>query len=170
MRLAAPSVLLVTLAACAATIDGPTASPNPTAEPIISISRGPCFGFCPVYTVSVARGGRVSFQGERHTALLGNHARAAPAGAYGRLSRAFARYRPAAGETRTAPCERRLTDQSIYTIIWRSAGVEPATLTFDMGCGSGPTDALRASLETSPITLGVADWAAQTTRPDATRG
>ena len=48
--------------------------------------------------------------------------------------------------------------------------MEPATLTYDMGCGPGPTDALKAALDALPVTLGIADWAAQTTRPGAMRG
>ncbi|GEM_PF-4065285 len=48
----------------------------PEAE-TIAISVGPCFGFCPVYNVTIAPEGAVRFQGLRHTAVLGEMRREA---------------------------------------------------------------------------------------------
>jgi hypothetical protein len=40
-------------------------------EVSISLSRGACDGFCPVYTVAVHGGGMVAYQGERNVAVSG---------------------------------------------------------------------------------------------------
>ena len=60
-----PAVL--SLAACAA----PPAAPTPSASDQISMTRGPCFGACPMYTVTVWGDGRVQFEGDRFVAQTG---------------------------------------------------------------------------------------------------
>lgn len=42
-----------------------------TPTPVITLERTPCFGGCPVYTVSVSSTGGVSYQGRAHVRRLG---------------------------------------------------------------------------------------------------
>lgn len=41
------------------------------ASPAISLERTPCFGTCPVYTITVSPSGQVTFEGRAHVRLLG---------------------------------------------------------------------------------------------------
>lgn len=47
-----------------------SAAPAP-AGPVISLERTPCFGGCPVYTVSVSSSGEVTYEGRAHVPRLG---------------------------------------------------------------------------------------------------
>ena len=65
--------LLLGLAAC-----GRSPAPEPQANPAaavghLSLERRPCFGTCPVYTVTLERSGAVVFQGRRFVADTGTH-------------------------------------------------------------------------------------------------
>ena len=66
--------LALGLAACAG--QKPPAIQQPSnataaAQPAISLERTPCFGGCPVYTVSVSPSGQVTFEGRAHVLVLG---------------------------------------------------------------------------------------------------
>ncbi|HEX6587589.1 MAG TPA: DUF6438 domain-containing protein [Longimicrobiales bacterium] len=60
---------LAALAACVGNAD--PEQPAPTASDSISMTRGPCFGACPMYTVTVYGDGRVVFRGDRFVAETG---------------------------------------------------------------------------------------------------
>jgi hypothetical protein len=65
--------LLLGLAAC-----GRSPAPEPQANPAaagghLSLERRPCFGTCPVYTLTLERSGAVVFQGRRFVADTGTH-------------------------------------------------------------------------------------------------
>jgi Domain of unknown function (DUF6438) len=63
-------------AACARTVR-PSAEPDTRSTPVapatgsVSLERGPCFGTCPVYKVTVDRSGAVRFEGRRFVADTG---------------------------------------------------------------------------------------------------
>jgi hypothetical protein len=64
-------VLLIGLAACARRTGASSEAQHPTqdlgeAAPVISLDRTPCFGTCPVYTISVTASGQVTFEGRAH--------------------------------------------------------------------------------------------------------
>lgn len=82
------TVLLGLLAACgnaATPTNVPTTPPQasaPTATPstnapvdysdlLITLQRDPCFGFCPVYKLSIRGDGTTTFEGEQHVAITG---------------------------------------------------------------------------------------------------
>ncbi len=44
-------------------------------DKLVEMSKGPCFGFCPVYTVTVYTNGVVTYFGERNTNRQGTHLR-----------------------------------------------------------------------------------------------
>ena len=72
MRRAQLALLLVTLAGGC----GRAPSPAPPADPVpaeghISLERRPCFGTCPVYTVTLERSGAIVFEGRRFVADTG---------------------------------------------------------------------------------------------------
>jgi hypothetical protein len=67
--------LALGLAGCAprtaATPAAQQASEGTAAAPAISLERTPCFGSCPVYTISVSPSGQVTFEGRAHVLQLG---------------------------------------------------------------------------------------------------
>jgi uncharacterized protein DUF6438 len=71
------ALLLATLAAaCARPSPGVPANdsvpaPQVSATPSVSLERQPCFGTCPVYTVTIDRSGAVRFEGRRFVADTG---------------------------------------------------------------------------------------------------
>ena len=58
------------LASCSGNAE-PARAPAPTASDQISMTRGPCFGACPMYTVTVTGDGRVVYEGDRFVAVTG---------------------------------------------------------------------------------------------------
>ncbi len=163
---AASLALLAGLGGCAS-LQGPSTFP---AGETVSYSVGPCFGLCPVYNVSVTPDGFVRFEGERHTATLGQQERHGGASAYRAISTSLAAYRPATGTTADTECESRMSDQQHYRIVWTAADGTQTVLQHDKGCRSPRNDALNKTLENLPNKLGIADWARQTTRPGVGRG
>lgn len=65
-----PYILCAALLAGACSPSAP-ATPAPSASDQISMTRGPCFGTCPIYTVTVWGDGRVRFEGERFVRQTG---------------------------------------------------------------------------------------------------
>lgn len=64
--------MLVSLA-CAPRNGGPPAdsAAQIPVEPVITLERTPCFGGCPVYTVSVSPSGEVTYEGRAHVRRIG---------------------------------------------------------------------------------------------------
>ncbi|MDC7684198.1 DUF6438 domain-containing protein [Asticcacaulis sp. BYS171W] len=163
----AAGLLALGLSACA-TMSG---DPLPTGDKeTISYSVGPCFGFCPVYSVEVTSSGHLTYSGERHTAELGAKTRDAGGDAYNRVSRALAAYRPAAGTTVHTDCDQRVSDLQTYTITWTAPDGAKTTLIHDKGCRSPKNDVLNKVMEGLPTQLGIEAWTKQTTRPGVSRG
>ena len=160
---------LLSLGACAATGTPPETAGQPAAE-TITVSVGPCFGFCPVYTVSVSPAGMVTFNGERHTTELGEKTRDAGPAEYRALATALAAYRPATGTTGESQCDTRISDQSHTRITWTAPDRTVTTLEHDKGCRSAANDRLNALLQDLPTRLGIEPWARQLTRPGVSRG
>jgi hypothetical protein len=70
--------LLLLAAACGRPPSPPPADPTP-ARGSITLERGPCFGSCPVYTVTLDRSGTVTFEGRRFVADTGMSTGSIPA-------------------------------------------------------------------------------------------
>jgi hypothetical protein len=162
--------LLVALNACATTGDRGGDRPSNPSLAAITVSVGPCFGFCPVYDVTVSEQGDVHFSGKRHTAFVGDRDRTAGATVYGALARDLARFRPADGSTAQVECTAAISDTSSYTITWTAADGRKTVATHQRGCIGGPGRALDDVLAKLPEDLGIADLAKQTTRPGLSRG
>ncbi|WP_293423154.1 DUF6438 domain-containing protein [Phenylobacterium sp.] len=153
LRAIAAAALLAGLAACATPAPG-----APPAAETLAISVGPCFGFCPVYSVEVKAGGQVVFVGERHTTVEGRREAQAPAGGYEAVARALAPFRPATGASEQTTCERQATDMSHYTVVWSAADGTQTRLNHDGGCMSAKNARLMAALKSAPARLGVEGW------------
>jgi len=81
--------LLLGLTACGRS-PAPEAQANPAAaEGHLSLERRPCFGTCPVYTVTLERSGAVIFEGRRFVADTGTHTATIPAARADSLFRAL---------------------------------------------------------------------------------
>src|SRR3546814_16302346 len=106
------------LAGCVPIDRGESTAPRGEA---IAISRGPCFGFCPVYDVAVSPGGRVDFEGTRNTVVLGTRSRSAGKAAYRKVSRSLAPPRPATGQDVEFQCTAQHTATPLFPIEWTSA-------------------------------------------------
>lgn len=158
--------LILSLAACATT---PGNGPAATGE-TITVSVGPCFGFCPVFEASLMPDGAVHFVGRRHTAVLGEKSRSAGVGAYRALARDLAPFRPADGTEARVECIAAVSDTSDYTVTWTATAGRKTTATVQSGCPGGPGQALVKLLREVETRLGIADWAKQETRPGMPRG
>ena len=76
-----PFLVLAGLAACAAT---PPAGPG-TGPTAITVSEQPCFGVCPVYSMTVTPDDRYVLDGERFTRTEGRSEGQLPTGSFGRM-------------------------------------------------------------------------------------
>lgn len=150
------------LAGCVPIDRGESTAPRGEA---ISISRGPCFGFCPVYDVAVSPGGRVDFEGKRHTVVLGTRSQSAGKAAYQKVRRGLAPLRPATGGDEEFQCTAQPTDMSLFTIEWTSVHGTRTVLRYRMGCRDEAAANIEQLIEEQLQTLGVKDWASQKTWP-----
>ena len=69
-------LLAASLGACHGSTPATTPAPDDAAArddaaPAVSLERTPCFGSCPVYRVTISRGGMVRFEGKRFVADTG---------------------------------------------------------------------------------------------------
>jgi hypothetical protein len=168
----APLAAMLVLAACATGPGLGNASTGVASAPeeTITIALGPCFGFCPVYETSIAPYGGVRFDGQRHTAVLGERTRNAGASVYTGLKRDLAPFRPAAGTQAEVDCTAEVSDTSPYTVTWTDPAGRQTIATVQGGCPGEPGQALVQLLRGVPERLGIAEWARQTTRRGTSRG
>jgi hypothetical protein len=111
------------------------------AAPAISLERTPCFGGCPVYTISVSPSGQVTYEGKANVRELGTATAEVPrqrvdalltelerAGYFGFASR-YALSEPA--------CGRYVTDLP-SVISSATLGTRSKRIEHDYGCGTAP--------------------------------
>ena len=143
------------LAGCATVKDGSPA-PAPGAD-TIRFSAGPCFGFCPVYSVTVKPDGASLLTPERNTAVPGETRFTVAPSQYRRLRESVAAFRPKTGsEMRIGPgenCERVATDLPEYRIVWTQQGQDDTQLSFYSGCFDERYAPLRAAIAALPQLL-----------------
>jgi len=153
--------LLVGLGAC-----GPRAPrpPAPDAEAApgtkVSLERGPCFGTCPVYRVTLSGDGLIEFVGTRFVSRVGTDtARVAPevvdsllrsleAGGFFSLADAYLPDAPA--------CGRYHTDAPTVSLAVQATG-RAKTVRHDHGCGGAP-EALTGFERLVDSVAGTARW------------
>jgi hypothetical protein len=155
---------LVGLPACAprtaAAPDKPRVATAQAGTPAIVLDRTPCFGGCPVYTVTVSGEGEVTYQGRAHVRRLGTATGRIPKERVDSLLRelegagyfAFADlYTPA-----EPTCGRYATDSpsAISRVTHRG---RTKAITHDYGCGSAPW-ALTVLERRIDEALGSSEW------------
>lgn len=142
-------------------------APPPTAEAPVPIVRGemlryttsPCFGACPVYTVTVRPDGTGTFEGQRHTAVTGvRDFRVTPAQYEAFLAR-LAPYRPRSGTVRIAPgepgCGQAATDLPSVEVQWDGRAGHRA-LSYYFGCDRERNQRMADALGSAPDLLPIA--------------
>lgn len=163
------SAWLCIAAAATGCVGTPPTAATPPAE-TISLSVGPCFGFCPVYDASISSDGTVEFVGRRHTAVLGERRRAVDARVYREIANAVSEFRPTSGTETAVDCTSAVSDTSQYRITWTGSAGTRTSATVAGGCPGGAGRRLVELLQTLPTKFGIAEWTQQTTRPGESRG
>lgn len=161
------SMLLALLGVAACAGNQAPDLPAPTASDHISMTRGPCFGACPMYTVTVWGDGRVRFEGAQFVAQRGEHTRTIdPAAAAALFAAAdsidFFRLPANITPANERVCGGAWTDMpsAEITIIW--AG-RVHTVSHYHGCPEAPAR-LTAFENRIDAVAGVAEWIGSTRR------
>ena len=158
-----PMLLGLLLAACSATPES-GATPAPAASDQLSMTRGPCFGACPMYAVTVYGDGRVEFVGDRFVEKTGSHSAVADPV---RVAELFA-YAESIGffdmpqnitPANEPACGMSHTDDSSaeITLVW---GDRDRTVSHYHGCSKAP-EALRSLERRIDEVAGTARWIGQ---------
>jgi len=123
----------------------------------ISYETGPCFGACPVYTVTVNRDGNGLFEGRRFTAVEGERRFTLTPAQFDAFARQLEPLRPASGEQRYSGemCGVMATDLPSADVRWRGSDGAEQHLYFYFGCdmerNRAIADRLRAAPDLLPI-------------------
>jgi hypothetical protein len=144
----------------------PGGAASPAGAPVaieadsISYETSPCFGACPVYSVSVRPDGHGVFTGKRFTAVTGERAFTLTRAQYEAFATRLAPYRPQSGEVRYAPgepnCGLAATDMPAVDVTWTRAIGDAQHLSFYFGCGMDENRSMREALAHAPDALPIA--------------
>jgi hypothetical protein len=144
------------LAGCARTGERP-GGPVAIEADSISYETGPCFGACPVYSVTVRPDGGGVFIGKQHTAVTGERRFQLSRAQYEAFAAKLAPYRPQGGEVRYAPgeknCGQVATDMPSVEVRWTRAIGDSQGLYFYYGCEMDRNEAMRNALGAAPEAL-----------------
>ena len=144
MTLRVAGLLAVALAACAPR--QPATADVTSPAPVVMLERTPCFGTCPVYTVSISGSGTVRFVGKNHVPKEGEATAEIPpatvdsllreleAGGYFDFADAYVMDSPACGQYAT---------DSPTVITSATAGGRSKTIRHDYGCFAAPPELAR---------------------------
>ena len=143
-------IALLALAGCAQHYDGLPGALPASAPEAIEYETGPCFGFCPVFRISVGADGKGLFVGMRHTAVTGERAFAVTPAQYRAFADRLAPYRPATGDRVFQPgselCGQTATDMPSVDVHWRAPGQVPQRLYYYYGCDREKNRAMASAL------------------------
>ncbi|NML07430.1 DUF6438 domain-containing protein [Sphingomonas sp. G-3-2-10] len=135
MRWMIVSVAALALAGCARTDGG---RPIPIESDSITYETGPCFGRCPVYSITLRPDGSGVFTGKNFTAVAGERAFKLTPAEYQAFAGRLQPYRPESGERRYSHgekgCEQAVTDMPSVDIRWTRAIGDSQSLYFYYGC------------------------------------
>lgn len=151
-------VVALALAGCIPASRAPQ-GPMPIEGDSITYETGPCFGRCPVYSVSVRPDGTGVFEGKRFTAVTGTRSFTLSRAQYDAFAVRLAPYRPASGQVRYASdnplCVGFATDMPSVDVTWTRAIGDSQNLHYNFGCrlaNDAPiADALGGATEILPI-------------------
>ncbi|MBC9033041.1 hypothetical protein IAG41_11605 [Sphingomonas sp. JC676] len=135
--------------------------PVPIEGDSITYETGPCFGACPVYSVTVRPDGSGVFTGKRFTAVTGERGFTLTRAQYDAFAGQLAPYRPASGGVRYAPgepnCQNAPTDMPSVDVTWTRAIGDSQHLYFYFGCGRTANPGMRDALGHAPDALPIAE-------------
>ena len=143
------------LAGCAktGTSTGPNTGPGrpiPIESDSITYETGPCFGACPVYSVTVRPDGSGMFTGKNFTAVTGTRAFKLTPDQYRAFAAKLAPYRPESGEVRISHgdprCTQVATDLPSVDILWTRAIGDSQRLYYYFGCDMDKNAAMAEAL------------------------
>ena len=147
--------------ACTMTDAQPSGAPMQIERESITYSTEPCFGTCPVYSVTVMPEGEGVFAGKRHVATTGSRAFRIDSATYRRYAEHLAAVRPREGDRNIAQgeadCGNAPTDMPSITVRWSSnTGAADQNLRLYLGCRSAEADRVAAVLKSAPEMLPIA--------------
>jgi hypothetical protein len=125
----------------------------------ITYQTGPCFGTCPVYSVTVHANGTGLFVGMQHTTVTGNQSFTVSHAQFAQFAAQLAPVRPASGITRydhVPPCTSMFTDAPSVDVKWNGAGGQE--LYYYYGCQFPNSAAMANRLSTAPNLLPIGTY------------
>lgn len=163
MRMAIAMGVAVLLGACATMGSGGPASGGDVVASAaltrIDYETGPCFGTCPVYSLSIAPDGSGRFSGKRFTAVTGERTFTATPAQFAAFEAALAPHRPASGSRRFSHgepgCTNAPTDMPSVSVKWSATSGDAQTLYYYFGCDGenpGKSAQLRAAVDALLVT------------------
>ncbi|WP_262504033.1 DUF6438 domain-containing protein [Sphingosinithalassobacter sp. CS137] len=159
MRLIAVGLTALALAGCTTSRapEAPVGAPIPVESESITYETGPCFGLCPVYSVTVRPDGTGTFNGIRNTAVTGERDFTLTADQYAAFKAKLAPYRPETGTVRYAHgepnCEQVATDMPSAEVTWTRPIGDSQNLYFYFGCTAEQNSAIADALGQAPELL-----------------
>ncbi len=133
----AMGVATIALAGCIPASRAPQ-GPVPIEGDSITYATGPCFGRCPVYSITVHPDGTGVFEGKRFTAVTGTRSFTLSRAEYDAFAARLAPYRPTSGQVRYAAdnplCTGFATDMPSVDVTWTRAIGDSQNLHYNFGC------------------------------------
>lgn len=137
----------------------PGPAPATVRGELIRYSTSPCFGACPVYSVTVRPDGTGTFEGQRFTAVTGTRDFRLSRAHYDAFTDRLAPYRPRSGSVRYAPgeanCGQTATDMPSVEVQWDGRAGHRA-LSFYFGCDREKNRVMADALGSAPDLLPIA--------------
>lgn len=144
------------LAGCARTGERP-GGPVAIEADSIRYETGPCFGACPVYSVTVRPDGTGVFNGIRFTEVSGERSFKLTREQYATFAASLQPYRPETGERRIDPgspdCKLAATDHPSVDVTWTRAIGDSQKFHFYYGCHDAQNRAIADTLGNAPEVL-----------------
>lgn len=157
MRWMIVGVAALALAGCTKTGEAPR--PIPIEGDSITYETGPCFGRCPVWSVTIRPDGSGVFTGKNFTAVKGERSFKLTPADYKAFAARLQPYRPESGERRYSHgekgCEQAATDLPSVNIRWTRAIGDSQGLYYYYGCNPQANSAIADALGGAPDLLPV---------------
>jgi len=147
------------LSACATVDASGSGRPIAFESETIRYETAPCFGTCPVYSVTVTPDGKGTFEGRQFTAVTGIRTFQTTPAVYRAFAGKMAPYRPTGNEMLYQPgtpeCGNAPTDMPSVDVVWTELSGARQHLNVYYGCG--PQE-MRNALRAAPATLPIASF------------
>lgn len=163
MKRAAILLTVLTLSmtvACRRNAQPAAASRGSDTTLVVALERGPCFGFCPVYSVELFENGRVNFTGTRNVGVVGPASDTISAAAVDSLRRLVSESGFATFDTAyvmdSPGCGQYVTDLPVL-VLRAPVNSVVKTVRHELGCRGGPPAIESLAARIDSVT-GTAAW------------